>query len=266
MTKAAAMKGRLADKVALITGGAGDIGIAIAERFLAEGAATVALLDVSGAALDAAAARIGDPRVRCIRCDISSEPEIGDAIGEFVDGVGRLDVLVNNAAVREYHRLAAADKASWQRILAVNLIGSALVSAAALPALRASGKGAIVNVSSVFGMAGRAGMGQYDATKAAMISSTRVLAIEEAAHGVRVNAVCPGSVLTSFTLGRAAARGMSEKDLREKGFVPAPLSRWGEPAEIAAPVSWLASDEASFITGVILPVDGGLSTGGTRLA
>lgn len=260
------MNGRLAGKVALITGGGGDIGIAIAERFLVEGAATVALLDISGAALDAAVSRIGDPRVHCIRCDISSESEIASAIDEVIESAGRLDVLVNNAAVREYHRLAAADKASWQRILAVNLIGSALVSAAALPALRASGRGAIVNVSSIFGMAGRAGMGQYDATKAAMISSTRVLAIEEAAHGVRVNAVCPGSVLTSFTLGRAAARGMNEKDLREKGFVPAPLNRWGEPAEIAAPVSWLASDEASFITGAILPVDGGLSASGARVA
>jgi meso-butanediol dehydrogenase/(S,S)-butanediol dehydrogenase/diacetyl reductase len=102
-------------------------------------------------------------------------------------------------------------------------------------------------------------MGQYDATKAAILALTRALAAEEAQHGVRVNAVCPGSTLTPFTLGRAKARGMTEEELRSKGFAPSLLNRWATPEEIAYPVLWLASDEASFITGAVLMADGGLS-------
>jgi 2-hydroxycyclohexanecarboxyl-CoA dehydrogenase len=258
---------RLQGKTALITGGAGSIGIAIARHFISEGA-RVLLLDRLDAPLAEAVSAMGPqgaPSVRPVICDISCEREtvrLSEQIEEFG---GRLDVLVNNAAVREHTALADADAASWQRILAVNVVGTALVTRAAIPWLRRSGRGAVVNISSTFGICGRAGMGQYDATKAAMVSATRVLAIEEAKYGVRVNAICPGSVMTSFTAGRAAKRGLSPEEHREHGFLPAPISRWAEPEEIAAPVLWLASDEASFITGAILPVDGGLSAQAVRL-
>ncbi|MDX3906263.1 MAG: SDR family NAD(P)-dependent oxidoreductase [Pigmentiphaga sp.] len=256
---------RLQGKTALVTGGGGGIGEAIGRLFVAEGARIV-LVDADAQALARTAARIQSPQVATQVCDISDEAQVG-ALAAFIGQEGgKLDILVNNAAVREYHRLADADAASWQRILAVNVTGTALVTAAMLPYLRDSGRGAVVNVASTFGLSGRGGMGQYDATKAAMIAATRVLAIEEARHGVRANAVCPGSVLTGFTLGRAAARGMTENELVERGCVPAPINRWGDPAEIAAPVLWLASDEASFITGAVLPVDGGVSASGTRLA
>jgi 2-hydroxycyclohexanecarboxyl-CoA dehydrogenase len=102
-------------------------------------------------------------------------------------------------------------------------------------------------------------MAQYDASKAAILALTRVLACEEAAHGIRVNAVCPGSTWTPWTYGRAEARGMSLEDLKAKGAVPCLLGRWAEADEMAFPILWLASAEASFITGVALPVDGGLS-------
>lgn len=256
---------RLEGRAALVTGGAGGIGQAIAALFVDEGARVI-LVDRDADALAASVARMGGDRIVAVTCDIADEVQVarlGDAIRA---GGDRLDILVNNAATREYHRLADADAASWQRILAVNVIGAGLVTALALPWLRRSGSGAVVNVASTFGICGRAGMGQYDATKAAMVAATRVLAIEEAQHGVRANAVCPGSVLTGFTLGRAAARGLSEADLKARGFVPAPIARWGEPDEIAAPVLWLASDEASFITGAVLPVDGGVSASGTRVA
>jgi 2-hydroxycyclohexanecarboxyl-CoA dehydrogenase len=259
------MSNRLAGKIALVTGGGGGIGVSIGALFVAEGAKVI-LVDTSDDALAAALSHIDHPNARSFKCDISQQADVTAAIASVEQTEGALDILVNNAAVREYHRLGAADAQSWQRILGVNVIGTALMTAAALPMLRKSGRGAVVNVASAFGIAGRAGMGQYDATKAAMVATTRVLAIEEAAHGVRVNAICPGSVLTGFTLGRASARGMSETDLKTKGFVPAPLSRWGEPIEIAAPVLWLASDEASFITGAVLPVDGGMSASGTRVA
>ncbi len=256
---------RLENMTALVTGGAGDIGIAIATLFIAEGARVI-LVDRDAVALGKAGRRIGSSALKTVTCDIADEVAVAALFGEMAAGAGPLDILVNNAAVREHTRLADADAASWQRILAVNVIGTHLVTRAALALLRQSGRGAIVNVASTFGICGRGGMGQYDATKAAMVSSTRVLAIEEASHGIRVNAVCPGSVLTGFTIGRASARGLTDDELRERGFVSAPINRWGTPEEIAAPVLWLASKEASFITGAVLPVDGGVSASGMRIA
>lgn len=257
---------RLAGRKALITGAAGGIGQAIARLFLAEGASVV-LVDRDVQGLEAAAQALGPQQALSLvpvdLADAAQLPRIGAHLSAQGD---QLDILVNNAAVREYNRLADADAASWARILSVNVVGTQLLTASLLPWLRKSGHGAVVNVASAFGIAGRAGMGQYDATKAALVAATRVLAIEEARFGVRVNAVCPGSVLTGFTLGRAAARGMSQEQLRDSGFVPAPIARWGTPEEIAAPVLWLASDEASFITGAVLPVDGGLSASTQRLA
>lgn len=114
-------------------------------------------------------------------------------------------------------------------------------------------------MSSVYAVVGRVGMGQYDATKAAVLALTRVLAVEEAPHGVRVNAVCPGSTITPFTIPRTAARGFTVEQLRTRGVTDTPIGRWAEPEEIAYPILWLASDEASFITGATLMVDGGLS-------
>jgi 2-hydroxycyclohexanecarboxyl-CoA dehydrogenase len=259
------MSTRLHDKTAMVTGGAGDIGIAIASIFIAQGAQVI-LVDRDAAALGKAADKIASPHLQSVQCDIASESAVAALIAAIDKSQGRLDILVNNAAVREHTRLADADAASWQRILAVNVIGTQIVTRAALPLLRASKNGSIVNVASTFGISGRAGMGQYDASKAAMVSSTRVLAIEEAMHGIRVNAICPGSVLTGFTLGRAGARGLTVSELREHGFAPAPINRWGTPEEIAAPVLWLASDEASFITGAVLAVDGGVSASGARVA
>jgi 2-hydroxycyclohexanecarboxyl-CoA dehydrogenase len=114
-------------------------------------------------------------------------------------------------------------------------------------------------VSSVFAIAGRQNMGQYDASKAAILALTRVLACEEAKFGIRVNAICPSSTWTPWTYGRAEARGMSLEELKAKGAVPCLLGRWAEPEEVAFPILWLASSEASFITGAALPVDGGLT-------
>jgi 2-hydroxycyclohexanecarboxyl-CoA dehydrogenase len=115
-----------------------------------------------------------------------------------------------------------------------------------------------VNVSSCYAVTGRKGMGLYDATKAAMLALTRTLAFEEAAHGVRANAVCPGSTLTDFHVGRAQASGKSIETLAGERQDTSLLARWARPEEIAWPILWLASDEASFITGTTLMVDGGL--------
>ena len=256
------MSGRLDGKIAMITGGAGGIGAATARLFCREGA-KVALVDIDRKQVEAEAAQmsreISSSQILPLAADVASRDQIVEVVSQTVGEFGALNVLVNNAAVREYFSLAEASEESWQKIIATNILGVANCSQAALPALRKAGAASIVNLSSVFGVVGRKGMGQYDATKAAILSLTRTLAAEEAEHGIRVNAVCPGSTLTPFTLGRAKTRGMTEDELRAKGFAPALLNRWAAPEEIAYPILWLASDEASFITGSALMVDGGLS-------
>lgn len=256
------MAGRLHGKIAMITGGASGIGAATANLFCLEGA-KVALVDIDRKKVEEEAARISreipSAQILPLTADVSSREQTNDAVSRTVVEFGGLDVLVNNAATREYFPLAEAPEESWQRIITTNILGVANCCQAALPVLRRASGASIVNMSSVFGVVGRKGMGQYDATKAAILGLTRALAAEEAPYGVRVNAVCPGSTLTPFTRGRAKARGMTEEELEVKGFAPSLLNRWATPEEIAYPVLWLASDEASFITGTVLMADGGLS-------
>ncbi|HEX7785919.1 MAG TPA: SDR family oxidoreductase, partial [Methylomirabilota bacterium] len=174
-------------------------------------------------------------------------------------GLGDLHTLVNVAGVRVYAPLAEASAADWEHIIGVNVLGTAHCCKAALPALRASGRGTIVNVSSVYGLMGRSGMGQYDTTKAAVLGFTRALAVEEAPHRVRVNAVCPGGTITPYHIRRAAARGVSEAELRGQRTGDNLLGRWAEPREVAHPILFLACDDSSFITGATLMVDAGRS-------
>jgi 2-hydroxycyclohexanecarboxyl-CoA dehydrogenase len=253
---------RLAGKAALITGGGAGIGAAAARIFCAEGAA-VALVDADARALKAAQEHIGQvvpgARVISIHADVADASRAAEAVERAVAAHGRLDVLVNNAAMRNDAAIADATPQEWRAVVDVNLVGAAQFARAALPALRRAGAGSIVNVSSCYAVAGRKGMGLYDATKAALLALTRTLACEEAAHGVRVNAVCPGSTLTDFHRRRAEAQGKSVETLRGERQATSLLRRWAEPDEIAWPILWLASDEASFITGATLMVDGGLS-------
>ena len=141
-------------------------------------------------------------------------------------------------------------------MLSVNLLSYAYLAREALPALRRSGRGAIVNVSSTHAVNPRAGMGQYDVAKAGILSMTRTLAFEEAARGVRVNAVCPGLTLTPFHVRRAEQAGRTEQDLRTEQVDHNMQRRWADPREVAYPILWLASDEASFCTASTLMVDG----------
>lgn len=253
---------RLADKAALVTGGGAGIGAAVARIFCREGAA-VTIVDANADALAAAVEAIGQavPGARLTRflADVSDEAAARNAVQHTLDAFGRLDVLVNNAAMRNHAALADASPSEWQAMVRVNLIGTANYCKAALPALRRSGGGSIVNVSSCYAVTGRKGMGLYDATKAAMLAMTRTLAFEETAYGVRANAVCPGSTLTDFHVSRASAAGKSVETLKTERRDSSLLGRWATPEEIAWPILWLACDEASFITGTTLMVDGGLS-------
>jgi len=243
---------RLKGRRAVITGGGAGIGAATAAAFIREGA-SVLLLDQDEAALKRTARAL--KRAASVAVDVADTKAVAKAVREF----GPLDILVNNAAMRNYSAVAKATPEEWREVLDVNLVGAAACAKAALPALRKSGHGSIVNVSSCYALTGRKGMAIYDATKAALIALTRTLAHEEAEYGIRVNAVCPGSTLTDFHIKRGKAAGRSMAELSRARDENSLMGRWADPAEIALPILWLASDEASFITGAVLPVDGGLT-------
>lgn len=256
------MAGRMEGKIAIVTGGAGGIGAATVELFCAEGA-RVTIVDLERESVDRTAAdiasRVDGAEVLAIAADVSREDEAGRVVAETLAAFGGLTTLVNNAGIREFTAIAECTPESWHRIFDVNLLGVAYFSKMALPELRKAKGASIVNVSSVNAVVGRAGMGQYDVTKAGISSLTRTLAFEEVDHGVRVNAVCPGGTLTPYHIARLGAQGISEETLRNERKTNSPMGRWADPAEIAYPILWLASDEASFVTGTDLFVDGGMS-------
>lgn len=252
---------RMAGRRALITGGGGGIGAATARVFVQEGAA-VLLVDADAQALARTQAALlqshPEARVLTVAADVSDEAAAQAAVDQAVAAWGGLDALVNNAAMRNYSAAANATPAEWQAMVAVNLVGMSNYCRAALPALRASGLGSIVNVSSCYAVTGRKGMALYDATKAAQLAYTRSLAFEESPHGVRANAVCPGSTLTDFHVGRAQTAGKSVEQLKGERRDTSLIGRWADPEEVAWPILWMSSREASFITGTTLLVDGGL--------
>jgi 2-hydroxycyclohexanecarboxyl-CoA dehydrogenase len=253
---------RVADKVALITGGGSGIGAATARIFCAEGG-KVMLVDANPEGLTKSQKEIAEQvlhaQAATFLADVSDAAAAVRAVAQTLASFGRLDVLVNNASMRNYSAIADAEPAEWQATVNVNLIGTANYCRAALPMLRRTERASVVNVSSAYAVTGRKGMGLYDATKAGMLAMTRTLAFEEAIHGVRINAVCPGSTLTNFHIRRALATGRSVDQLKSERQSTSLLARWAAPEEIAWPILWLASDEASFITGATLMVDGGLS-------
>ncbi|KRC34354.1 SDR family NAD(P)-dependent oxidoreductase [Acidovorax sp. Root219] len=252
---------RLAGRTALITGAGAGIGAAAAHLFCREGAA-VLLVDANGEALERTRTAIEEAlpgaRLACATADVADEAAALAAVQQCSTLWGGLDILVNNAAMRNYSAAADATAAEWHAMVGVNLVGMSNYCRAALPALRTAGTGSIVNVSSCYAVTGRKGMALYDATKAAQLAYTRSLAFEEAAHGVRANAVCPGSTLTDFHVGRAQGAGKSVEQLKVERKDTSLIGRWASPEEIAWPILWLASGEASFITGTTLMVDGGL--------
>ena len=249
-------------RIALITGAAGGIGVATAELFCAQ-QAKVLLVDRDAWVLEQQVAsirgRVPGAMVEAHVADVTDHVQAAGAVAGAVKVFGELNVLINNAAVRYLSPVVDADLGQWEKVLAVNLLGAVTMSKAALPALRRSKNGCIVILSSTYAMVGRRGFGAYDASKAALLSLTRTLAFEEAEHGIRVNAVCPGGTLTPYTISRAKGRGLSETDLRGQAKADTLLKRWGEVLEIAYPIMWLASNEASFVTGATLMVDGGTS-------
>ena len=256
------MTERMAGKVALVTGGAGGIGAATAELFVREGA-SVTIVDPVADAVAQAVARIDSSgaKVLGIVADLAQEPEAERAVRETVGRFGRLDTLVTAAGVRLYGPVTEATVESWHWILGVNLLGAAFCAKFAIPEMAKNGGGTIVNVSSTNAINGRAGMAQYDATKAALLALTRSLACDHGHQGVRVNAVCPGFTITPFHIRRKAeADGISYEEaqaiLREQPSHNV-LGRGADSMEIAKSILFLASDDSSNVTGATLMVDGG---------
>jgi 2-hydroxycyclohexanecarboxyl-CoA dehydrogenase len=253
---------RVKGKVVLITGGGSGIGAATGELVCAEGGNAM-LIDANAESLanttKTIVDQLPDAHVATFVADVAQASEAIRAVECALEEFGRIDVLVNNASMRNYSALAEASSDEWRAVVSVNLLGVGNYCRAALPALRKSRRASIVNVSSCYALVGRKGMGLYDATKAGILAMTRTLAFEEAMHGVRVNAICPGSTLTNFHVARAKAAGKSIEVLKTERQTTSLLARWATPHEIAWPIIWLASDEASFVTGTTLMVNGGLS-------
>jgi NAD(P)-dependent dehydrogenase (short-subunit alcohol dehydrogenase family) len=248
---------RFRDRVVLVTGGTRGVGRATAEAFRSEGA-RVALAARDAARGHAAAAALGDALF--IPTDVRRRADCERAVSASLGRFGRLDVLVNNAGVIYRNRtIDQLTEDEWDETFDVNVKGAFLMSRAALPALRAA-KGTIVNVSSYTGLVGFAGSAAYAASKAALVNLTRSLALDHAAEGMRVNAVCPGSVDTDMI--HAAWNALPDPAAAARAWAAKhPLGRIARPEEIAAAILFLASDDARFVTGVALPVDGGITAG-----
>ena len=241
-------------KTCLITGGGAGIGRACAERFRQAGY-NVATLDVApGDASTSGADHF--------HCDVSDPEAAHAAVNLALQRYGRVDALIANAGIQTAGRAIETTEEVWRRVIGVNLQGAFNVCRAALPSMIDGGGGAIVMVASTNALVSPGGMTAYDASKAGILGLTRSLAAEHGRDGVRVNAVCPGATLTGHHIKAAAARGQSEAQLREhtKGY--ALLGRVAEPYEIANAIYFLASDQASFITGATLVVDGGATARG----
>lgn len=247
-------------KVAIITGGGAGIGRATAFRFAEEG------YHVVMGDRDADDARAAEEGVRrrgreaaAVVGDVADEKHARDLAAAAMERWGRIDAFVANAGARVHGSLLDATEDDWRHIVDVNLKGVAYGCKAVLPAMREQGSGAMVIISSANALVGRADMPLYDATKAAVLSLTRSLAVAYGPEGVRVNAVCPGFTVTDFHERAAARSGISPEEIRERSRGYALLGRPAEPHEIAAAVYFLASADASNITGQTLMVDGGLS-------
>ncbi|KQQ50102.1 MULTISPECIES: SDR family oxidoreductase [Rhizobium/Agrobacterium group] len=243
---------RFADKVVVVTGAGSGIGKATAERFLSEGA-MVTLVGRTRAKLEDVAKPYPEDRVLLIEADISNDGDVRDMISRTVEKFGRLDVLVNNAGVVAQGDVSTLTTDAWRTVMATDVDGVFYACRAAVPHLKSS-RGSIINVNSVSGTGGDWGMAAYNAAKGAITNLTRAMAMDHGKDGIRVNAVCPSLTRTGMTEDM-----MDDEKLIAKFNERFALRGPGEPEDVAAVIAFLASDDARFVTGVNLPVDGGMS-------
>jgi len=250
--------GRLDGKVALITGGARGMGKSHARHFVAEGAKVVIsdILDDKGKEL---AAELGEDHCRFIHHDVTSESDWASAVAATTDAFGTLSVLVNNAGILKHKKIADMTLAEFREVIDVNLVGEWLGVKAVISPMSTAGGGSIINISSVEGFAGAAGLSAYSASKFGVRGITRSAAQELGKLGIRVNSVHPGGIMTTMT----ATAFESFTDIGDgAGFMRSlPIARFAKSAEVSHLVVYLASDESSYCTGSEFVVDGGMLSG-----
>ena len=248
---------RFADRVLFATGAGSGIAAATARQFSAEGG-RVAVADIDGERAAATAASLEG--AIGIRCDVSDEDSVNAAVAGTRTGLGRIDAVLNAAGHADFGPIDDFPLERWNRMIAVHATGTFLVCRAALPALRAQGGGSIVNISSIAAHVGRMNLVAYTAAKGAILSMSRQLALELAGDRIRVNVVAPGVVRTGLTEAAYVERGDGDFDRGAAQVVAdTPQKRIAAPEEIAAPICFLLSDEASFCTGAVLTPDGGMT-------
>jgi glucose 1-dehydrogenase len=248
--------GLLDGKVAIVTGGARGIGLAIAKRYVAEGAAVV-IADIEEAAGTRAAQSLGEAKCRFIRTDVAQASEATKVVAETCAAYGKLDVLVNNAGIIHAADFLDLAEVDFDRVLRVNLRGAFLVGQAAarrmVEQVKAGGAGgAIINMSSINASVAIANQTPYCVSKGGLSQLTKVMALSLAPYNIRVNAIGPGSIMTAMMASVA-----TDREAKRRVLSRTPLGRIGAPDEVAAVAAFLASDDASYVTGEIIYVDGG---------
>lgn len=245
---------RLANKVALVTGGSRGIGRAIALGLAREGADVAVVFEKNVAAAEATVDSIRGlgRRAVAIQADVADSAQVRAAVGRALDALGGIDVLVNDAGITGHAAFLEMTEEQWDRMLAVDLKSVFLVSQAVAREMASRGGGAIVNVTSIRAHSAIPGLSHYQAAKAGVEMLTRSMALELAPHGIRVNAIEPGSVETDM----ARARPMAP-EVREERLKRMPLGRFGQPEDLAGAAVFLASEESAYVTGSVIKVDGG---------
>ena len=249
---------RLSGETAIITGAGAGIGQATAIRFAEEGAKLV-LADLNGADVERVAAEVRARGAEAVAVagDIADEGHARQLSETAMELFGAIDILVNNAANFTTFKVEDATVENWQKVLGVNIIGTALVAKHVIPRMKERGKGSIVNVASMSGIIAQPRLATYSTSKGAILTMTKCMALDLAPHGIRVNSVCPGCILTSATEREWIRFGQTKEEWVGERAPLHMLNRVGEPREVANAILFLASDEASFITAASLLVDGG---------